>query len=214
MGAVLSPAIFNRQLRQMGQAVQWRRATLCPCRSPISGAARQGCPVCDSRGTVWAAPIPAWTGVASQRVAREWAAFGQWESGDEVLTIPGDSPLYGAGENDRILMTQSSEPFQQAYTRDGRDRLPTPQARLDQVTWLSADGTIMIYGSLPAVDLAGVPSWTVAATAPPAGVQYSVRGRRLPEYYLFKDFPSDRSHFGGLPLPRRVVARKFDLYGR
>lgn len=212
---ILSPSTFNRQLRQMGQAVAWRRATSCPCRSATSGAARPGCPICHGRGVSWGSPIPAWTGVASQRVAREWAAFGQWEGGDELLTIPGDSPLYAAGENDRVLMTQSTEAFQVVQTRGAAgETLPPAPATFDQVTWLSPDGTTLTYGGLPSTDGNGVPTWAPSVPAPPVGTQYSARGRRSPEYYVFATLVQDRAHFGGLPLPRRVQVRKFDLFGR
>ena len=110
----LSPTRFNRLLRPpggLGQKVSWRRAYACPCRHPHSGAALPGCLQCAGCGVIWSAPKAAWTGLASMRVAREWANFGLWESGDVVLTIPSDSPLYAAGEHDRLVMLDSSEPF-------------------------------------------------------------------------------------------------------
>jgi hypothetical protein len=57
-------------------------------------------------------------------------------------------------------------------------------------------------------------TWSEEGGCPPAGVQFSVTGRRQQEYYIFRDLPQDRAHHGGAALPRRVVARRFDLFGR
>jgi len=49
---------------------------------------------------------------------------------------------------------------------------------------------------------------------PTTGQQYTIMGRKHPEYYVFQDFPQDRAHHHGRDLPRRVVLRKIDLLGR
>lgn len=210
----LSPRKFNGMLKEMGQAVEWRRAYLCPCRDPYSGAARQGCPQCHGKGVLWADAVAAWTGVAGMKVAREWAQFGLWESGDVVLTVPSDSPMYAAGENDRVTMIQSSEPFSTQLTRDGTDKLPFEVQVIDRVFFLKADDSSIVDCGIPTVADDGSLSWGTPALAPDPGVQYSVTGRKRPEYYLFREFPNDRAHFGGLSLPRKVILRKFDLFGR
>ena len=112
----LDPAAFDAFLSDIGQDVVWRRASMCPCRDIHSGSPRQGCPLCGARGVIWDPPVAAVTGVTSMRVKREFAAFGLWESGDEVLTIPSDSPLYACGEKDRVVMVNSSQPFQAVAT--------------------------------------------------------------------------------------------------
>lgn len=208
----LSPATFNGLLANMGQRVAWRRAYLCPCRDTYSGAPVPGCPQCRGKGTLWAEAVDAWTGLAGMKVAREWAAFTQWESGDVVLTIPSDSPLYAAGENDRIVMSQSSEPFSIALTRGTLDRVTFPVLQVDRVFWLTDDLAATIEAGIPTVAPDGTLTWT--ESAPPDGKQYSVTGRKRQEYYVFKDLPQDRAHHGGATLPRRVVARRFDLAGR
>ncbi|MCK7579808.1 MAG: hypothetical protein MZV65_31715 [Chromatiales bacterium] len=43
---------------------------------------------------------------------------------------------------------------------------------------------------------------------------YTLAGRAYPEYFCYGDFPQDRAHHHGEPLPRKVVLRKFDLFGR
>jgi len=214
MGMPLSPALFNRQLRQMGQSVTWRRAALCPCRDTYSGQAAMGCPSCDGVGVTWEAPVPAWTGVVSQRVARAWGGFSAWESGDEALSIPSASPLYRLGENDRVLMQDSSEPFQTVMVRDGTERLRWPVVELDRCFWLRPGDQAQVEGDLPDVAEDGRLSWPNLMRAPDPGVQFSLRGRRLLEFFIFQELPQDRAHIGGLALPRRVVARRFDLFGR
>lgn len=211
-----APGAFNRLLSAggtgLGQALEWRRAYLCPCTDPHSGSPEAGCPVCAGRGSVWASPVAAWAGIASQRVAREWAQYGQWESGDQVMTIAADSPLYAAGENDRLTMTQSSEPFSVPLVRGSGDVLRFPVVQVDRVFWRDPATLALTEGGIPAVADDGSLSW--AEDEPPAGVQYSVTGRKRPEFYIFKDFPQDRSHQGGMTLPRRVVARRYDLAGK
>ena len=213
----LSPARFNGLLSArsgVGQALTWSRASVCPCRDPFSGAAKQGCPTCQGKGVFWGAAVDAWSGMASMRVAREWAAFGLWESGDVVLTIPSDSPFYAAGESDRAVMVNSSEPFSVVLTRGSADAAPATAISISQVLWLDPTAQTPVYGSIPALAPGGAMTWAPGVAAPPAGVQYTLQGRRQPEYYLFRDFPQDRAHQGGSTLPRRVILRRFDLFGR
>lgn len=209
----LTPARFNRLLRRMGQRVRWRRAAACPCRDPHSGQARPTCPVCEGRGVMWGQPRDAWTGLSSMKVAREWAEFGEFTSGDVILTIPSDSPLYGCGEHDRIVMADSSEPFSAILTRGENDRLTVPALRLERVFWLNDAGDAVVEGAIPSVAPDGTLGWA-SGGAPPEGRQYTVQGRRHQEYFVFKDLPQDRAHYGGRDLPRRVAARRFDLFGR
>lgn len=212
----LSPARFNRLLKPpagLGQRVLWRRADACPCRDPHSGAAKPGCPVCGGKGTVWGQAAAAWTGLASMKTAREWAAFGLWVSGDVVLTIPSDSPLYSAGENDRIVMTDSSEPFSRVLRRGQVERITAGSViQIDRVWWI--EGGNVVEGTV-SIQADGSITWPASdMPAPPGGSGYTVTGRLRPEYFLFKDFPQDRSHHGGALLPRRCVVRRFDLFGR
>ncbi|WP_431860141.1 hypothetical protein [Azospirillum sp.] len=204
---------FNELLGEMGQAVAWRRAALCPCRDPYSGAAQQGCPHCAGLGWLWAEPVSAWTGLASMRVVKEWAAFGLWASGDVVLSVPSDSPLYSAGENDRVVMENSSEPFSIHLTREGDERVRFPMVQVDRVFWINPGSGELVEGGVPTVGADGVPTWSDPAAAPDPGIQYSITGRKRPEYFMFKELPQDRAHFAGAPLPRRMVLRRFDLFG-
>lgn len=204
----LHPARFNRFLAKMGQAADWRRGFACPCRNPRSGAADTNCARCRGVGTYWSDPASVLVAFSGQKVQAEWAKFGRWESGDQVMTLPSDSPAYGVGPFDRITMSQSSVPFS-TVLRPG-DRLREPVLSVDLATWFEGDQLVSAH--VPAVLDDGSLAWP--AEAPPEGAQVALTGRKRPEYFVLQEYPQDRAHHGGRDLPRRVVARKFDLFGR
>jgi hypothetical protein len=210
----LSPGLFDDLLGAAGQRISWASSDLCPCRDQYTGQAKQGCPTCGGRGVIWATPVEAWTGVASVQVAKQWAAFGQWESGSIIFSIPEDSPFYACGENDRVVMLESSEPFRAIYTRNGTDLLNYQIQVIDRVFWLDPVTQLIVEGSIPNVSELGWLDWNGIPGAPPDGIEYTLRGRKRPEFYIFQDLPQDRAHFGGQRLPRRVAAKRFDLFGR
>ena len=183
----LDPDAFNAFIDDMGQDVLWRQAAKCPCRNPESGAPTPGCPLCGgTRGVIWAAAVAATVGVTSMRVKREYAAFGLWESGDEVLTLPSDSPVYACGESDRVVMVNSSEPFQAILTRGNEDQLSYPVISIDQAFWRNAAGNALVDamdngGEMPTVAADGTVTWAVGQ-GPGSGVQFSLRGRKHQEY--------------------------------
>lgn len=211
----LQPAAFNRHLESVGQRFQWRRSALCPCRAGHSGGARTDCPVCEGVGWSWGRESPAFAGVIGAKAARAYADFGRWQDGDVMLSVPASSPLWMAGENDRVRMEQGHMPFQRRLVRDGSDRLNVRVVALERCTWLSPDGETLLDADLPRVDpLTGVVSWGDGANAPDPGAQYTLRGTRRPEYFLFKDLPVTRAHSQGQALPKRMLLRVFDLFGR
>jgi hypothetical protein len=207
----LAPGAFNDLFGAMGQRVLWRRGNACPCRNPMSGQALQGCPICSGLGTFWGDPTAGHVGLTSMRRAKEWAAFGQWVSGDVAVSLPSDSPVYDAGEGDRFLFTDSSAPFSAVVPPTKNDRLNFVPDQVDRVFWI-ANGAV-VYGDAPQVAPDGTVYWLTDQARPPAGVQYTVSGRRQPEYFMYQQMPQDRAHFDGSDLPRRVQLRLFDLYG-
>jgi len=210
----LQPAAFNRLLGDMGQACHWRRAFLCPCRKPYSGAADHLCLNCNGLGTFWTKPVEAHTGLTGLKTAREWASFGMWESGDVVWSVPSDSALYGAGENDQVVMTNSEETWNATLTRGAPDeRLPAYLVKIEDVFVLTGTGAeATAKPGLASMQAGGVPIWP-AGQGPQEGQQYSIRARRRPCFFIFKNLPQDRAHHGGKDLPRRVVGRRFELFG-
>jgi hypothetical protein len=206
----LDPTAFNTLLADMGQQVQWRRAHACPCRDERSGAARPGCSVCYGLGHYWSDSVDCGLALTGQRVQAEWAKLGLYESGDVVVSLPSDSPAYALGPFDRVTFTQSSVP-DSVVLRDG-DRVREPVVAVDKATYFNGD-TLTEITPPPSIAASGLPVYT-GGTAPPDGAQVALTLRRHPEYFALQEFPQDRAHHGGKPLPRRVVLRKFDLFGR
>lgn len=208
----LQPTKFNAWLNNIGQTFAWRRSYMCPCIEDHSGAANDRCGLCGGRGRIWDQPINGKSGIAGQKVQRGWKEYGYYEDGDVVLTIPSDSPIYDAGEGDRLTMVNSSMPFSTTMTR-GLDDVFTlyDVVSIDRVFWKGPNEEV-VEGSIPEVQPDGTLVWSGAAPQP--GTMFSVTGRKRPDYFMFQDFPQDRAHHGGLDLPRRVVLRKWDLFGR
>ncbi len=206
---MLSPGKFNALLNKMGQSIAWRKAYDCPCADPNSGAARYGCAQCGQTGIIWNPPVTAVAALAGQKVQRAWATFGLWEQGDVVLSLPSDSALYAMGEFDRAEFSDSSTPYSIKLTRGSSDVMPFTVSSVDRVFWLDTNDQI-VEGGIPTVAADGTLTWI--SGEPPVGTQYSITGRKRPEYFCWGEFPQDRAHQGGTALPRRVVLRSFDLF--
>jgi hypothetical protein len=206
----LNPLAFNAFLNGLGQTFAWRRAYACPCLNPSSGAAKPDCPLCAGKGQTWGEAVEGISGIAGQSIQLKWAKFGLFEPGDVVLTIPSDSALYAMGQFDRVVMLDSSVPFSTKFVRGKGDVLRYPNVQVDRVFWL--DGADTVEGGIPTVDDDGTLTWTDGE--PPVGTVYSLTGRRRPEYFVWGNYPQDRAHHGGSALPRKVVLRAFDLFGR
>lgn len=204
----LNPDSFNAHLTHMGQTVRWRRANACPCVNPKSGAASPTCPVCRGKGQFWDGPVPGVVGFSGQKVQMTWAQFGRYEAGDVVLSIPSDSPVYAIGRFDRVTMAQGSSPYS-VVVMPG-EALKFPVLSVDRAFSLVAG----VPTDVPRPQVDPATGELVWPAGPPAGAQLSISGRRAPEYFCFGDYPQDRAFHHGAALPRRVVLRKFDLFGR
>lgn len=205
----LSPARFNAFLSKLGQRVGWRPSRACPCRNPYSGAAAQACPSCGGLGRIWDEAIECHAAPAGQKLQRAWADFGLWQSGDLVVTLASDQAIYALGEGDRVVLLDSSAPFSLVLAPGAKLRMTVLE--FSRCTYLAAG--VETDAALPDVADDGVLSWA-GGGAPPAGAQFTLTGRRHPEYFAFQEFPQDRAHHHGADLPRRVVLRAWDLYGR
>lgn len=173
------------------------------------------CPVCKGIGVFWDDPVTCRAGMSGQRAQREWAQFGLYESGDLVFTIPSDTPMYRIGESDRVTLLNNTDRFSVTLVRGANDIVQHAVVNIDRVFWLSDDSEI-VDGSIPTYNPAtGALSWSEGDEGQPsAGRTYAVNGTRYLEYYCFKDLTTDRNHHFGAALPRKVVLRRFDLWGR
>lgn len=206
----LNPGAFNRFIAGIGQDVEWRRAYACPCVNPNSGAANPRCPLCHGKGRTWGDGVACRLAMSGRDGQRQWAQLGQVEMGDTVVILPSDSPAYGMGLFDRVLMLNRTEPFSLNIVRGVNELLRFAVVSLERAFYI--EGNVAVDLPLPAITPAGKLEW--GAVAPPAGVTYSITGRKRAEYFVFEDLTFDRPHHAGQPLPRRVVMRRFDLFGR
>ncbi len=207
---ILDPLAFNAFLSGIGQDYRWRRAHACPCVNPTSGAPKIGCIHCGGKGRLWEEPVATRMGTSGQDVQKTWANFGQYESGDQVVIVPSDSPAYGLGPYDRLLSLNRTEPFSMNLVRGVNESIKFPVSSVEKVLYLA--GEDLLEADVPRVLHTGALEW--GPRGPPLQSTYSITGRRASEWFVFRDMPFDRPHHGGQELPRRVVLRRFDLYSR
>lgn len=152
-------------------------------------------------------------GVAAQQIQLKWAEFGLWRDGDTVLSIPESSPMYDMGQFDRVVALNTSDQFSSMLVHGAQDeRLMFPVHTIDRVFWLGNDREI-VEGSIPKVNADGTLEWDEEGRPPP-GRMYTISGSRHNEYYCWGQYPGNRHHHHGARLPRRVVLRLMDLFGR
>lgn len=203
----LDPGDLNALLDEMGQDVQWRRAHACPCVNPSSGQAKSSCGHCRGKGRLWQHPVTARTGVAGGTVQTKWFNFGAYATGDIVVSVPSDSPLYAIGPHDRVLFLNRTEPFSQNVVKGVNERMNFAVVDLEKVLYL--DGANLVDAPLPLIMPDGSLDWSGVEL--PDGVTFSITGRRRAEYFCLPDTPWDRPHHAGATLPRKVVLRRFDM---
>ena len=208
----LNPSSFNRHLNDIGQAFTLRKAYACPCVNEHSGAAKNNCPYCTGKGRLWVPkPVTGKAGIVGHDVLKDFATFGIWDQGDIMLSIPSDSNIYHIGQYDRVIPQNRSEPFSMNMTRGENDIMRTPVLSIDRAFWIDSSNQLQ-ESEVPTVGDTGILSWSV--NPPPIGQTYSLTGRRKQEFFVYVELPFDRPMHFGFTLPRRVVLRRFDLYGR
>lgn len=210
-----SKEAFNRHLTNIGQQVDWLASYSCPCTNPTSGAPEPKCPLCVGRGRIWDKPVPTVIGVASQDTQIKWAKLGLFEVGDMVVSIPENSPMWDrAGQFDRVITKNGTDGFSVVLTRGApTEKLMLPIVQITRCFWRHPQNPAQIVeGGIPVVGADGRLSWT--SGEPPAGTRYSLAGERYSEYFMVDQYPSDRNQHSGMRLPKRVVLRKWDLFGR
>lgn len=207
---------FNAHIENMGQDVLWMRSWACPCMNPTNGSPKPSCPLCVGRGRLWDAPISMVMGIASQKTQIRWEKLGQWETGDMVVVLPENCPAWdNGGQYDRIITQNGLDGFSEVFVRGApSEKLRTPVNSIARCFWIDpANPKAIVEGGLPTIDANGKPSWPNGGEPPP-GQQYSLTGDRFSEYFLLDSFPDDRNEHRGMRLPKRMVLRKWDLYGR
>lgn len=212
----LNPAAFDAHLDFIGQQFKWRKADRCPNINPHSGASAPNCPLCGGKGVIWSTAVASVAGVAGQQVQRQWAQFGQWQNGDVVVTIPESSPMYEVGEFDRAIMLNATEYFSLTLLRgDPQEKIHLPVQVIKRLFWLDPTNSSIIEGAVfPTVNTDGSLTWPLTGTTPPVGTRYTITGTAFVEYFSWGPYPQNRNEHSGARLPKRVVLRRFDLFGR
>lgn len=208
----LSPAAFNAHIQRMGQDVFWRKAWACACVNPHSGSADTQCQVCDALGWIWDDERPARIGLQAMSSRKSMQTFGVYEEGDILASIGSDSPVYAIGRFDRIRSRVASNPFSFHLQRGMNDRVMGTVVSIDRVFWLNEAKTETIDGTPPTIGCNGALSWPVGQ-GPPEGAVYSISGVRYDEWYAFPNLSADRM-IHNAKLPRKILLRRFDLFGR
>lgn len=210
-----SASRFDRHLNNIGQDVLWRRSFACSCVSPTSGAPDPKCRLCFGKGRIWESPVTTRTGVAGQDVQAKWAKMGRYADGDVVLTIPQESVLWDCGQYDRVTQVNSTDKFSMPLVRGGpSEKLLFVPTRIDRCFWRNPTTHALVEAGIPVVAPNGTLSWPVGQLEPPAGTSYSLSGWRNSEFFVFDHLPSSRNEHGGMRLPKKVVLRRWDLFGR
>lgn len=207
-------AAFTRFLNNIGQDVLWSASYSCPCTNPHSGAPDPRCPLCVGKGVVWDKPIKTVVGIASQKTQERWAKMGFYETGDMVLSIPENSPIWArGGQFDRVVALNSLDGFSEVLVRGSpTEKMRIPVHSISRVFWRHPVTAAIVEGGIPTIGEDGVPVF--ASGEPPAGMTYSITGDRYSEYFMLDQFPVDRNqHRGTVKLPKNVVLRKWSLYG-
>jgi hypothetical protein len=208
----LSARAFNRHLNHLGQSFSWRRGYACPCVSRDSGQPNPQCNHCEGKGRLWTdTAVEGTAGVVSQAKLRQYEHFGPFDKDDIMLSIGSDSPLYAMGQFDRMVALQRTEPFSLTLVRGLNDTIRFPILSIDRAMQINAQDELVDL-PLPKVKADGTLDWD--GSPPPAGLNFSLTGRRRPQYYCYLELPTDRPMHHGEPLPRKLIMRRFDLFGR
>lgn len=208
----LSARAFNRHLNHLGQSFAWRRGYACPCITRESGQPDPKCDHCEGKGRIWKPDATTGSaGVVSQTKLRSYETFGPFDKDDIMLSIGSDSPLYAMGQFDRLVALQRTEPFSLTLIRGLSDTIKFPVLSLERAMMINAQGDLVDL-PLPTVNPDGTLDWD--GSPPPAKINYSLTGRRRPEYFCYLELPTDRPMHHGEPLPRKVILRRLDLFKR
>ena len=113
------------------------------------------------------------------------------------------------------MLINSTDVFSQPFTHGSpTEKIIFFVASVERCFWLDPATRQIVEGGIPVVAPDGTLSWPGGVGEPPPATTYSLTGTRYDEYYVLDQLPSDRNEHSGMTLPKRVVMRKFDLFGR
>lgn len=196
-------------LSKFSQTITYIPRKRCPCVVAGSHDADPACPFCAGTKYYNLSPVSAQVVVTGQDIQKAWESYGNYETGDCVVSIDRSSPAYNISPDDRVIFENVHEPFSTTTTKRSQSNteiLPSFFARadIDSVSYItntqiaslsfkyfSNDLTLQFYSSVP------------------AGTQLSISGTKRPLYTAFQVYPRDRSaHCNSIGLPKRIVLRR------
>lgn len=210
----------------MGQAVEWRKASTCPCIDRTTGGANPTDPVCGGKGYVWKAGENYTMLLVGYDASRMREQYGDMEHGDAVLTIP---PFYfnkakspwqkitckaydELGEFDSIIAAEGTERYDHVAVKGGNEVLPSQRPVALQSVYDVATGAVRSWKVGSEVSLVGRTVTWAPTMGPAADVQYTVTFTARPEFIVVRSLTMLRQHQGGRALPRKVHLRKANLF--
>ena len=158
-------------------------------------------------------------GVTSVLVAKQFAQFGEWDKGDMIATIPARDvhgallDVYQIGEFDRMTLADSVVRRSFLGVRGERDRFPERTIRaVTDAFGLQGGVQVPLEDGIDFRVTGNTVEWLSDTLA--AGDGYSLRYVVSPEYFVWTTLEQPRAHDLGKALPKKVVLRLFDLFGR
>lgn len=199
---------FENLIDEMGQTISWYKSFRCPCFDARSGEPDPSCASCSGKGQVYSAPVTCNIAFSGMDAQKDWVGYGRFETGDLVVTVGYNSQAYDLAEGDKIVLLDSSIPFETTGTTGA----PVNLSHVVSIESprLLVNGTVVIKSA----------TWSEqnnlvwSSPAPNAGIPFTIKGRKNPVYTVYTDLARDRHHYHGAHYPRLVVLRVLDLVGR
>lgn len=194
---------FEGMIAARGKLLRHERARYCPCYNAASRSADEDCPNCDGFGYQFS-DRGTFTGtILGMAGSKQYAKFGEWLSGDAVLTFPASILI---GDRDRITVTEDIYRESDRLQRGRRDRVIEPNVLeiiecVDEHRAYTVDVDFVLTGNK--ID------W-LPGMGPADGATYSVLYTGRPVFVVFLVLPQHRAKGkGGREMPRKVALRRW-----
>lgn len=109
---------FYKLIKQKGYFVTWRKAMICPCRSPETDQPQVNCEACDGNGMVYRDPIEIQAMLTGIDAKQSFFKIpGHWLEGKVNITV---EPQYRLGFFDSLAMKDGIMVFNEWLTKGNR----------------------------------------------------------------------------------------------
>ena len=158
-------------------------------------------------------------GVSGVTFTKQFAQFGEWDRRDMIATVPARDAsgalleIYGIGDFDRVTLVDSV--VRQSFVGQRGQADTVPERTIRAVTdafGLHNGAKVPLEDGTDFRVTGNTVEWLSSALA--VGEGYTLRYVASPEYFVWTSIEQPRAHDLGKALPKRVVLRSFDLFGR